>query len=166
MPSQKPSAAVLILLWGSPPHVLLERKSCSLKSRFACDVALPGGLIREGETPEQAALREAWEEAWVHPSLVRLRGKLGIFNTLSEPKIYTEAIVAEPRGPIDPRPRDPEVDAVFWVNINNLKEPGPVKHRRRGAVYGILLGNDLVLWGLTLRILEKLRETAPVDEGH
>jgi 8-oxo-dGTP pyrophosphatase MutT (NUDIX family) len=166
MSSQRPSAAVLVLLWGSPRHVLLERKNCSLKSRFACDVALPGGLIRKGETPEQAALREAWEEAWVHPRLVRVHGRLGTFSTLSEPKIYTEAIVAELNGPVDPMPRDPEVDAVFWVNINNLKEPSLVEHRRRGAVRGVLLGNDLVLWGLTLRILEKLKETSWINERY
>ncbi|MFP3171775.1 MAG: CoA pyrophosphatase [Acidilobus sp.] len=157
MLSQEPSAAVLVLLWGSPPHVLLERKSCSVASRFACDVALPGGRIKNGETPEEAALREAWEEAWVCPSMVRVLGRLGVFSTASEPKIYTMAILAEPWGPIDVAPRDPEVDAVFWVNLEHVKKPSTVLHRRR-QVQGVKLGKDLVVWGLTLRILTSLGE--------
>ena len=154
----RPEAAVLVLVAGSPPHVLLERKSCAGPRRFACDVAFPGGRIAPGETPEQTALREAWEEAWVPPKAVRVVGSLGLFHTVSRPVIYTEAILGTLRGPIDPRPVDPEVDAVFWVNVRELGRPEAVKHPIRGQVEGILLGPGLVLWGLSLRIAMRLVE--------
>jgi 8-oxo-dGTP pyrophosphatase MutT (NUDIX family) len=68
--------AVLILLGGRPPQVLLERKSCAVEGPWSCDVSLPGGRIEPGESPVEAALREAWEEAWVHPRGVRVLGLL------------------------------------------------------------------------------------------
>jgi len=153
-----PEAAVLVLVWGKPPHVLLERKSCKVVDRFSCDIAYPGGRIAPGETPVQTALREAWEEAWVKPSAVRVIGSLGVFQTISKPVIHTEAIVGVSKGPIDPRPVDPEVDAVFWADINTIGEPTEVNHPVRGSVRGVVLGKGLVLWGLSLRIAMKLKE--------
>ncbi len=153
---QKPAAAVLVLIWGDPPHVLFERKNCSELSRFSCDVALPGGRIMNYESSVDAALREAWEEVWVPPRYIKVLGSLGIFSTKSQPIIYTEAVLGRPRGPIDPRPRDPEVDAVFWVNIESIPGPHPVAHVRRGQVIGVELGHKLVLWGMTLRIVSAL----------
>ena len=153
----QPTAAVLVLLWGEPPHVLLERKNCSVNNRFSCDIAFPGGRIKAGETPVEAALREAWEEAWIPPGMVRVIRSLGVFSTLSEPKIYTEAVLALPSGPIEARPRDPEVDAVFWVDITGLPSPGEVYHAKRGrTVSGVRLGEGLILWGLTLRIVQRV----------
>ncbi|MGC9209795.1 MAG: NUDIX hydrolase [Acidilobus sp.] len=156
--AEQAQAAVLVLLWGRPPHVLLERKACNVNRRFACDLAYPGGRIAPGETPEQTALREAWEEAWVHPSAVKVIGRLGTFHTMSKPVIFTEAVLGVASGPLDPRPRDPEVDAVFWVGLDRLQEPTRVLHPVRGYVEGILLGRDLVLWGLSLRITLRLLE--------
>jgi len=77
---------------------------------------------------------------------------------MSKPVIHTEAIVGVPKGPIDPRPVDPEVDAVFWADINTIGEPTEVNHPVRGSVRGVVLGKGLVLWGLSLRITMRLKE--------
>ncbi len=114
MEQTRPAAAVLVLVSAKPYHVLVERKSCTRGYRFACDLAFPGGLIAPGESPQETALREAWEEAWVPPRAVKVIGSLGVFHTMSRPVIYTEAVVGLAKGPICPRPRGPEVDAVFW----------------------------------------------------
>lgn len=168
---RKPDAAVLVLMWGWPPRVLMERKSCALPGRFSCDVAFPGGRIIGGESPAETALREAWEEAWIPPSYVKVAGSLGLFATRSEPVIYTEAVLGHVVGPVDPMPRDPEVDAVFWVDVFHLPPPSTVVHRRRGPVYGIEISDGLVLWGMTLRIVEALRsrlgaQASQLDQQH
>ncbi len=72
--------------------------------------------------------------------------------------IYTEAVLGHVIGPVDPMPRDPEVDAVFWVSLDQLHGPTRVLHPVRGYVEGVLLGRDLVLWGLSLRITLRLLE--------
>ncbi|MGC9071107.1 MAG: NUDIX hydrolase [Acidilobus sp.] len=156
--TEPPQAAVLVLTWGSPPHILVERKACAQGQRFACDLAFPGGRVAPGETPKQTALREAWEEAWVHPSAVKVIGSLGTFHTLSRPVIYTEAILGTVTGAVDPMPRDPEIDAVFWVRVDQIPSPTRVLHPIRGYVDGVLLGDNLILWGLSLRITLRLLE--------
>ena len=150
--------SVLILLSGDPPQVLLERKSCKLRSPWACDVALPGGTIKKGEDPLTTALREAWEEAWIFPMYVKPLGFLGVHRTVSRP-IYVIPIVAIDSGPIDPRPSSDEIDIVFWFYIEELKnlQVRDLKHPRSGKpIRGIRIDDKIVLWGLTLRILYDL----------
>ncbi len=151
-------AAVLALLWGRPRRVLLVRKSCRLPSYWSCDIALPGGHIRRSEDPVSAALREAWEEACVHPGMVRVWGVVGIEYTRVR-RIPVWIVAGEPRGPLCPRPCSEEVDAVFWAPLRLAAMPtGRVEHPARGlTVEGYRLAGG-VLWGATLRILRRLLE--------
>jgi 8-oxo-dGTP pyrophosphatase MutT (NUDIX family) len=151
--------AVLILLSKNLTHVLLERKSCKVRSHWSCDVALPGGKIERGEDILSTALREAWEEAWIPPAYVNPIGFLDVHRTLSKP-IYVIPIVALENGPIDPKPSSEEVDMVFWFQLKDIDESrvNEVKHPVRGYVKGISIHKDIVLWGLTLRILLSLKK--------
>jgi 8-oxo-dGTP pyrophosphatase MutT (NUDIX family) len=149
-------AAVLVLLWGTPVRVLLERKNCERESYWTCDIALPGGHIESGESIEKTALREAWEEAWIFPEFVHVIGRLEPETTLRGNRII-HPVLAVPRGPLCPRPASEEVDAVFLQPLSIVeKEAEEIVHPRRGIVvtgYRIAGG---VLWGATLRILRKL----------
>ena len=150
-------AAVLALVWGSPVRVLLVRKSCRGNSRWACDLALPGGRVEEGEDPVETALREAWEEACVPPRGVRVLGVFGVEYT-RRGRIPIVPVLAVPRGPLCPRPCDSEVDAVIWAPLSVVaREPRLVLHpRMRVLVEGYPLAGG-VLWGATLRILQRLQ---------
>ncbi len=157
-------AAVLVLIAGC--RVLVVRKSCDDDSPWACDTALPGGRLRDGESPVEAALREAWEEAGVHPSSVKVVGVMETHRTVSG-RIKVAPVVAVPSGPLDPRPSSREVDAVAWVDLQLFKrEPGPVVHLRRGVVTGYMLPGGLVLWGLTMRILRSLARALNLSSQH
>ncbi len=146
-------AAVLVLL--SPGgYVLLERKSCSQGSPWACDVALPGGRIRPGEDSIAAALREAWEEAWVNPAYVRILC-LGPLHATSRGSIVVRPIIAVTRGPLCVKPNSSEVDTVFWASLETVAgaRPARLRHPRDFEVMGVELEGGLIVWGLTLRIL-------------
>jgi len=145
--------SVLALIWNR--RVLLVRKKCPSNSPWACDVALPGGRIKPGESIVDAALREAWEEAWIHPRMVYVKGVMGPFYTLRR-DAEVMVVLSYPRGPLDPMPRDEEVDAVFWIPISIAAGLEAVIHPVRGIVHGVALGRGLVLWGVTLRILKSL----------
>jgi 8-oxo-dGTP pyrophosphatase MutT (NUDIX family) len=153
-----PLASVLVLLWGRPPRVLVERKACNGQGYWRCDIALPGGHVKEGESPEQTALREAWEEAWVYPRAVEVLGALPETRTkFKETRIIP--VLAKPRGPLCPMPRSEEVDQVFWLRLDEVKEDNRRKilhPARRILVRGIVLPGGGVLWGATLRILDAL----------
>jgi len=149
-------AGVLALLWGDPVRVLVVRKSCSGGGYWACDIALPGGGVKPGEDPVSAALREAWEEAWVHPATVKVLGVLEPeYTRLGTHMVYP--VLARPRGPLCPRPVSGEVDAVFWLPLGLLdKPPSGIDHPARGfRVEGYRVGGG-VLWGATLRILSRI----------
>ncbi|MEB3845348.1 MAG: NUDIX domain-containing protein [Desulfurococcales archaeon] len=152
--------SVMALVWGEPVRVLLARKSCMLDSYWACDAVLPGGHVKGGESIVDAALREAWEEAWVHPSTVRVLGGLPV-ETTRIGGIRIAPIVAVVNGPVCARPVGGEIDRVFWepVSIVYSSERGPTRHPRRNIIVdGVRLRSGAVLWGATLRILESLAE--------
>jgi len=146
-------AAVLVLL-GGREYVLLERKSCSVKSSWACDVALPGGHVEPGEDEAEAALREAWEEAWVNPKSVRVIYK-GPLHATRQGSVIVRPVVALAEGPVCAMPRSPEVDLVFWSRLEDIagSRPRRLRHRRGFEVVGVELGDGIIIWGLTLRIL-------------
>jgi mutator protein MutT len=68
--------------WSTAPALLLTRRAGGLRSH-AGQWALPGGRMDDGETPEQAALRELQEEIGLRPSPSALLGRLDDYATRS-----------------------------------------------------------------------------------
>ncbi len=150
-------ASTLVLLWGRPIRVLLVRKSCKRRSYWSCDAALPGGHLERNESPIDAALRESWEEAWIHPSMVNILGVMEV-ETTRIGKIRVLPVIGIVKGPLCYRPNSDEVDQVFWIPLEILEKPTNVLFhpRRKIAVEGYVLNNGAILWGATLRILRRL----------
>lgn len=68
--------------WSAAPALLLTRRASGLRSH-AGQWALPGGRMDEGETPEQAALRELREETGLGPNPNAVLGRLDDYATRS-----------------------------------------------------------------------------------
>jgi 8-oxo-dGTP pyrophosphatase MutT (NUDIX family) len=83
-------AAVLAPLVETPEPSLIFTVRSDAMSRHPGEVSFPGGLVDEGESPADAARREAFEEIGLDPSLPRLVGALPPVHT------YVSAILVIP----------------------------------------------------------------------
>lgn len=76
-PDMLRQAAALLLVYeqGGQWHIPLTVRGSALRHHTG-QVSLPGGRIDHGETPERAALREAYEEVGLMPDVVDVLGTL------------------------------------------------------------------------------------------
>jgi 8-oxo-dGTP pyrophosphatase MutT (NUDIX family) len=172
-------AAVLCLLFddGGEASVVLTRRSAHLRSHGG-EVSFPGGRLRPGELPLQAALREANEEVGLRPASVEVLGELTPLTTrLSSALVY--CFVSRFEGPCADgqalRADGSEVDKIFWVPLARLAENG-VFHEEfwpaaeGDAEAGILAFRSVpffqleedVVWGATGRLLTELLDVVLV----
>ena len=75
-PNDPPRRSAVLVLFGpgeDGPDVVLTERSETLRSH-ASQVSFPGGRLDPGEGPEDAALRETWEEVGIDPADVEVVG--------------------------------------------------------------------------------------------
>jgi 8-oxo-dGTP pyrophosphatase MutT (NUDIX family) len=92
--------------------VLITKRPASLR-RHAGQWALPGGRLEEGETPEQAALRELHEELRLELPPEAILGPLDDYPTRSGFRITPVVVWGGVVGHIDPDP----VEVAFALRI-------------------------------------------------
>lgn len=155
------ASAVLVLLGDGPhgPDVLLIRRSDALRSH-AGQPAFPGGALDPGESPTQAALREAREETGLDPEGVE------VIAVLPELFIPFSGFTVTPvlgwwrrPGPVGPVDLG-EVAEVMRIPLTELRDPShrvAVSHRSGFTGPGFQVGGMLV-WGFTAGLLSRLLE--------
>ena len=156
----RPSAVLVVLADGAHgAEVLLTRRSQRL-SNHRGEVSFPGGRLDEGETYEQAALREAHEEVGLSPAHVIVHGRLQPIATLvSKSWIVPVLATAAERHALTPHAH--EVDRAFWHPLVDLTAPGTYREERwvrestewRVAFFDT---DDETIWGATARMLHQL----------
>jgi 8-oxo-dGTP pyrophosphatase MutT (NUDIX family) len=161
-------AAVLALLVERPEPSLIFTVRSDALSRHAGEVSFPGGLVDEGESPVDAARREAFEEIGLDPSLPRLVGSLPPVHT------YVSAILVVPfvgllETPPDLFAAEAEIKQIMRVPITRLavaeetmQLPRAGGGTWRGWAYPL---EAQTIWGATgimlHSLLEILRAEAP-----
>lgn len=165
------SGAVLIPTWRDPAGelrlVLIRR---SPHGTHGNQIAFPGGKVEPGETPREAALREAHEEVGLEPSRVEIVEALPVLKTAAT-DWRVAPFLAKIRRPDSWRPDAREVVEIFEPTLAQLRDPA----RRGVAVEDFrpyaapqptphieLHGHHV--WGMTYRVLEPLVERLAVPE--
>jgi 8-oxo-dGTP pyrophosphatase MutT (NUDIX family) len=165
-PDHRPSpgdrlAAVLVpLILGPDPEMLFTVRAETL-SRHAGEISFPGGLQDAGETLEQTARREAFEEVGLDPTTTDVLGALSPLNA------YASAILMVPFvGIVENLPAltlsEGEVQRVLMVPVLRLAEvESPVTYERDGGPtwhgWAYEVGGDTI-WGATGWILHMFLE--------
>mgnify|MGYP001555991423 CR=1 FL=1 len=147
VPSGTGFRAVLTL---RPPHI-----------RHGGQLSFPGGLLHEGESPQQAALRETHEEIGTPQALYSIIGPLTTLHMAHTGTLVTPFVGflrSRPRF----RPEPGEVEQIVEVPLEPMCDPSSVRRQRqslRGVDYEIPCWNvhpEVPLWGATAMILSEL----------
>lgn len=83
------------------------------------DWTFPKGKLDPGETFEQAALREVWEETGMHCDVIRFAGTTNYTHRKGKPKIVAYYLMSVGVGEFVP---NDEVDELVWLPLENVRE--------------------------------------------
>jgi 8-oxo-dGTP pyrophosphatase MutT (NUDIX family) len=149
-------------------HALFTRRVATLKAH-AGQVSFPGGGIGEGETPIEAALREAEEEVGLSPASVEVLGLLHDVET-STGFVLTPIVARVPHDDSTLLPNPGEVARAFRAPLAELATRLELRAMERAGkrlqVPFFPFDGELI-WGATGRVvldLLKLLELAPPFE--
>ncbi len=118
------------------PALLLTRRAAALRAH-AGQWALPGGRVDDGETAEQAALRELDEETGLAPGAVAVLGRLDDFATRSGYVITPVVVWAGAGDRLQPNPA--EVESVHRIPLAEfLREDAPWLNDLPGSEHPVL----------------------------
>lgn len=156
-------AAVLIALCADEAgaaSLVLTQRALHL-SAHPGQVALPGGKIDAGESPEAAALREADEEVALPPDAVQVLGTTMPY--LTRTGFLVVPVLGRVRRRVCLTPNPGEVDAVFTVPFAAVMSPQNHRHvetvhEGRPRSYYEVNAGDKRIWGVTAAIMRLVHE--------
>lgn len=159
-PSGLRLAAVLIAVeaGASEPEVVLTVRTKNLNAH-AGQIAFPGGRVDEGETAEQAAVREACEEIALEPELVSVEGFLDTYASRTGYRVVPVVASVDGWGKLNPNPG--EVESIFRVPLRflldqtNARMESRVFEGKTRHFYSYTF-EDRHIWGLTAGIIHHM----------
>ncbi|MDO4544906.1 MAG: CoA pyrophosphatase [Bacillota bacterium] len=170
-------------------HILYEVRARHM-IRQPGEICFPGGEMEPGETAEECALRETWEEIGVRPEHIRILSRLDTLYTYSNFAMYCYLGVVEASALDDGKCNPDEVEETFLIPLSRLLEHSPEvyetevvpripedfpyqkvtggkpynwrKGRASVPVYEI---GERVIWGLTARITKRFVDIIREEEA-
>jgi 8-oxo-dGTP pyrophosphatase MutT (NUDIX family) len=120
-PALRPAAVAIVLLQDDrTPRVPIFQRPSSMPMH-ASQMALPGGKLHAGETPDDCAIRELGEELGLHVDKEDILGRLDDFDTKSGFTI-TPIVVWSDADVKALRPSKSEVGWLFPIGLDELRE--------------------------------------------
>ncbi len=153
------NAAVLIAITErEEPGILLLHRPSNMRAHPG-QIAFPGGKLDDGETPIEAALREAHEELGINPRDVRVIGASDAYKTHSGYEI-TPVLAVVP-GDIEIHPNPMEVAQWFEAPVSHVLNPAnhePQFVEWEGAMRSFyqIDWQEHQIWGVTAALLVNL----------
>lgn len=138
----KAAVCIALIEDGDAYDVLFEVRSSSIP-RQPGEVCLPGGVVEEGETYEEAAVRETCEELLILPEQIQIIGASDIMygrNRLVYPYV---GILKDYQGTFSER----EVAETFHVPLRYLKETPPETYTAQMHTQYDERFPDELIWG-------------------
>jgi 8-oxo-dGTP pyrophosphatase MutT (NUDIX family) len=168
-PGFRPASVSLLLFEKTEPHLLAIQKADTEGYPWRNQVALPGGHQDVGDASAMdAALRELHEELAIPPTRVEMIGSLGRFQTIARREVEAFLGIWDGTGPVCYEAA--EIARVLEIPLEVLV----ATHRQRRytgrlpdlreLIYPF---QDVVIWGLTAKILHRFIERLlPVIENN
>ena len=160
LPEYRPAAVLVGLTREPQTRVLLTRRSMRLPTHRG-QISFPGGRLEAGETPAEAALREAWEEVGLPPAQVRVLGELD--DVFTPAGFHVTPVLARVPAHVGFQ-LSGEVDEVLLPSLRELHSLTPLTEERTlpgGEVHVLYRypwrGHDI--WGMTARVLRDVLES-------
>jgi 8-oxo-dGTP pyrophosphatase MutT (NUDIX family) len=156
------ASAVLIplLCKDGELHVLLTERTHEVRSHKG-QVCFPGGTVQRGDkTLLATALREAWEETGLDPTVVDVVGEIDD-NVVASTGYRITPFVGFVPYPYSFTPNAVETQEIFFVPLSVLLDPSRFYEQERVIAeyyyHGPVCDYDgHIIWGATARILKHL----------
>jgi len=108
-------------------YILYEVRAAGMR-RQPGEVCFPGGRMEPGETPEQCALRETWEELGIPADRVGVLGRLDFIAHRANFIMYPILARVEEGALEEMTPNPAEVGETFLVPVRYLLEHPPQEY--------------------------------------
>ncbi len=164
-PNFRQAAILVPILKTETGLELLFTVRSSQLSSHAGEISFPGGRVDDGETLEEAARREAFEEIGL---TVTSENILGYLDDVPSPAKYiVTPVVAMLEKPLDFTLSQAEVEEVFTADLSELFKLEPRSEERilqgHRRVIHFYTYQERVIWGLTGNVLKNLLDVLRVS---
>lgn len=154
----RPAAVLAAITERERPGFLLIHRPSNMRSHPG-QVAFPGGKIDPGETPVEAALREAWEELGIDQQAVTVIGTSDPYRTGTGYEVTPVIAVVPPDLELNPNPTEvaqwfeAPVDFVFDT-ANQVEQSVFWQGAQRRYIE--IMWQQHRIWGVTAAIISNL----------